>query len=55
MTALYPPTSEPDNLQVVRGPRRTDAIGAALRGVFGGPEAVPVDLAQLLRRVESAT
>jgi hypothetical protein len=37
--------------QVVRRPRATDAIGAALRGAFGCP-ALPEDMARLVRRLD---
>ncbi len=39
---------------VVRSPRATDAIGHALRGVFGHAP-LPDDLSMLLRRIDRLT
>lgn len=52
MTALYISTAPSGNDQVVRRPRPTDAIGAALRGVFGEGGTLPADMARLLQRLE---
>ena len=49
MSALYLSMARDD--QVVRRPSPTDAIGAALRGVFECP-ALPEDMALLLRRLD---
>lgn len=37
---------------VVRGPRVTDAIGKALRGVFRDDARLPEDIALALRRLD---
>lgn len=42
-----------DTVEVVRRPRPADAVGAALRSVYGGV-ALPEDMSQLLRRLEKA-
>lgn len=52
MSALYLSMTANGNDGVVRRPRATDAIGAALRGAFGDGTALPADLAQLLRRID---
>ena len=52
MTALYISSAVGGNDQVVRRPRPTDAIGAALRGVFGEGDSLPSDMARLLQRLD---
>lgn len=50
MAALYLSIGT-DTGQVVRRPRPSDAIGAALRGVFDCP-ALPDDISRLLQRLD---
>ena len=52
MSTLYIAIAANGNEQVVHRPRATDAIGAALRGVFGNAPALPDDMARLLRGLE---
>lgn len=52
MSALYISPAANGNEQVVRRPRATDAIGSALRGVFGADSGLPADMARLLQRLE---
>ena len=52
MSALYISSAATGNDQVVHRPRPADAIGAALRGVFGTGCALPADMARLLERLE---
>jgi hypothetical protein len=41
--------------QVVRMPRATDAVGSALRNVYGEGGGIPHDLAMLLRDIDRAS
>lgn len=50
MSALYLQMTR-DADQVVHRPRPSDAIGAALRGVFDSP-ALPDDMIRILRRLD---
>lgn len=38
--------------QIVRLPRVTDAIGAALRNAYGSPASAPDDMLAMLRRID---
>ncbi len=51
MSVFYNPRAIPGNEQVVRRPRPADAIGAALRDVFGGPAALPAEMVAVLERL----
>lgn len=46
---------EEDGRQVVRAPRKTDALGYALRGAFGDSVSMPADMARLLERLDAKT
>lgn len=54
MSRLYLPMAVTGNDQVVRRPRPNDAIGAALRGVFGPQACLPADMARLLQALDRA-
>ena len=45
---------KPSGEQVVRRPRRTDAIGAALREAFAIGAGLPDDMGALLRKLDRA-
>ena len=47
----FPLSMASDAVEVVRYPRVTDALGAALRNAFAAPP-LPDEMAQLLRRLE---
>lgn len=55
MAALYIQVATIAHDGVVQRPRSTDAIGAALRGVFGNGPTLPADMACLLQRLDRAT
>lgn len=50
MSALYLSIGR-EGEQVVRRPRPSDALGAALRGAFSCP-ALPADMVRLVRRLD---
>lgn len=52
MTALYLSIAADGNDQVICRPRPADAMGAALRGVFGDGATLPDDMLRLLRRLD---
>ncbi len=52
MSALYISTASGGNDQVVCRPRPADAIGAALRGVFGDGACLPPDMMRLLQKLD---
>ena len=52
MASLYISAAPGGNDQIVRRPRPTDAIGAALRGVFGEGAALPPDMMRLLQKLD---
>lgn len=43
---------EPEGPQVVRRPRATDVIGQALRGAFDTRNALPDDMARMVRQLD---
>ena len=55
MSVLYLSASLTGNDGVVRAPLASDAIGAALRGVFGETVRLPQDMVRLLARLDGAT
>ena len=46
---------DPAGVQKVRPPRRTDAVGASLRKVFGSAVRLPDDMAALLRKLDRSS
>jgi hypothetical protein len=52
MTALYISMAASGNDEVVRRPRASDAMGAALRGAFGAETSLPKDIVRLLQRLD---
>ena len=43
---------KPSGEQIVRRPRRTDAIGASLREAFAAGAGIPEDMAALLSKLD---
>lgn len=52
MSVLYISLTASGNEQIVRRPCRTDAIGAALRGIYGSMVGLPPDMVGLIQRLD---
>lgn len=52
MSVLYLSPTASGNDQIVRGPCRTDAIGAALRGIYESTVGLPPDMVGLIQRLD---
>jgi hypothetical protein len=48
-------TQRDNGEQVVRTPRATDAVGSALRNVYGENSGIPHDLSVLLRKIDQVS
>ena len=52
MTAMYISTEAGGNDRIVPRPRRTDAIGATLRGAYGAALGLSAEMTRLLQRLD---